>query len=390
MAAKLEATNVHQLKPRKARGAKSSGGKKGSSRLKPRAGESKPATARKSAQPSDADVRQNTQDRLIALHQQHRVVEANMSAASEVLSGLREKKAQIRASIQNTCIPLAIYDELHGKVTKKTKRADNELYERQRAMAFEAFGLPVGPQPELDFAKVPEAARPALHWESVGYSDGINGQASDPNAAGVPPENFQDYMRGFSSAMDRNGRGMKSLKDTPAPKAGAKATDQAAEPPLMVGEDPVVASVKEAQRHLAASKQPDWKGFPQDPDEWAVSQQEVFKGWFLALDPTAEVDIAHQGAAKMFDRLVAEEQAGGVHGEPPAAAPKDEVLPVIHAGPAHPGQVYMLNSEEPYESGRQATYKDGQPIDSAEAGSVPYYDTHPIQPKGDEPAFSED
>lgn len=314
MAAKLQSDNpnVVQLKPRKAKGA---GGQKrkgpSTTRTKPRPGESTPAAAKRTEHPTEAEVRQNVQDRLIALHGSHRKVEAQMSAASEVMSSLREQKMQIRASIQNTCIPLAIYDEVHGKITKKTKRADNELYEKQRAMAFEAFGLPCGPTAELDFDKIPEAARPALHWETLGYQQGVDGLFADPERDHVPPENLQDYMRGFSSATSRNAAGIKALKADP-PKA-------AAAPPLMVGEKPekaaakqaakeAVATVEYAEKAMTRGEDPAWNGFPDDPDLWTDGQKEVFTRWTEALDPAADVDITHVGAIAMFDRLYPPEE----------------------------------------------------------------------------------
>jgi hypothetical protein len=266
-------------------------------------------------------VRQNTQNRLIALHGRHREVEAKMTAAAEVMSSLREQKMQIRASIQNTCVPLAIYDEMHGKVTKKTKRADNELYERQRALAFDAFGLPCGPAPELDFEKVPEAARPALHWETLGYQQAIDGQFADPKRDGVPPENLQDYMRGAESGTKRNAAGIKALKEEPA-KAPA-----AAAPPLMVGEDSAKAAAKQATKDAAATvkyaeaaiakgEQPAWNGFPDDHTTWSDSQREVFRTWAAALDPSAEIDLTHLGAIACFDELYPPSEEEAVGGGP--------------------------------------------------------------------------
>lgn len=339
MAAKLDdkpSATVHVLKPRKAKGA---GGQKrkgpSTSRTKPRAGESQPAPKKKTDQPTDAEVRQTVQNRLIALHGEHRKIEAKMSAASEVMSSLREQKMQIRASIQNTCVPLAIYDELHKKLTAKSNRADKELYEQQRAMAFEAFALPCGPTAHLDFDKVPEAAKPSVHWETVGYQQAIDGQFADPARDGVPPENLQDYMRGAEMGTKRNGEGIKALKDDPS--AGKKA-----EPPLMVGEKPEKAAAKQAAKDAAATvtyaraamakgEHPAWNGFPDDHGAWTDEQREVFKEWAEGLDPADEVDIAHVGAIAMFDELFPppkEEQAaepGGLVDETFVEASEEEL-----------------------------------------------------------------
>lgn len=309
MAAKLEAqtsATVHQLKPRKAKGA---GGqkRKGAStgRLKPREGESKPAAVRKAGQPSDADIRSGLQDRLIALHTQHRTAENREAVASEALSEIRGDKKLIRAAIQNAGFPLELYDEANKKLKLKTKRTDLEERERIRGLIHEAFGLPVGPQPELALEGIPEAARPALHWESFGYQQGIDGLFADPARDNVPPENLQDYMRGFESVTRRNAAGMKSLSADPAP---------AAAPPLMVGEQPSKGAAKQAAKDAAATvtyaeqaiakgEVPAWNGFPEDPDLWTHGQKDVFTIWAEALDPNVEIDLTHVGAIAMFDQL---------------------------------------------------------------------------------------
>lgn len=297
MAAKLQETaTVHQLKPRKAKGA---GGQKrkgpSTGRLKPRPGESKPAIP---AQPSDADIRREKQDRLIALHLQHRTLENREAVAGEAISEIRGDRKLVRTAIQNAGFPLEIYDDANKKLKLKTKKIDLEQQEKIRALIFEAFGLPVGPQPELALKDVPEAAKPGLHWESAGYFASISGEFADPERDGVPPENLQDYMRGFHSGTARNASGIKALKaETPASDA----------PPLMVGEDPQKAAAKQARKDaeaaVAEGEQPTWEGFPDDPDLWTAGQIDVFTGWFDALDPADEVDLTHPGAIAMFDRL---------------------------------------------------------------------------------------
>lgn len=380
MAAKLNSDNVHVLSPRKAKGA---GGQKrkgpSTNRSKPRPGESQPAARKPSDQPSDAEVRQNAQNRLIALHQSHRKVEAQMSAASEVMSGLREQKMQIRASIQNSCVPLSIYDEVHKKVTAKTKRADNELYEQQRAMAFEAFGLPCGPEPQLPFDKVPEAARPALHWEDVGYQQAVDGLFADYARDGVPPENYADYTNGFSRGTVRNAAGIGLLKADP-PKSPAAA------PPLMTGEDPIKAGLKQAIGAIEAGAQPAWEGFDNDHKLWTDAQKDVFTTWFESLDVTAEVDIDHVGAGAMFDEMVEDEQESDAKPqlEPVVAAEEHPTAGDPVAGAAPAGVIYMLSADEPFASGRQATYRDGQPLDTVAAGSYPVYDEHPFEASAEE------
>ncbi len=309
MAAKLETSaTIHRLKPRKAKGA---GGQKrkgpSTTRLK-----TTPAAA-KPAQPTDADIRRNTQDRLVALHTQHRQAEHKIAAAQEVVSAAKTKKAEIRAAIQNTCVPLAIYDELHKKVTAKTKRADNELYEKQRAIAFEAFALPCGPTAELDLQGVADASRPALYWEEMGYHVAIDGagQFADSQRDGVPPENVQDYMRGHQTGTARIGAGLKALKET-APAA-------AVQPAAMVGEDPAKAHAKQDAKGVARVRvaqggfgpvvlkeegQPDWSDFDNDPALWTDDQRVTFDAWYEGLDPDADVDIDHTGVEMAFDHRV--------------------------------------------------------------------------------------
>lgn len=316
MAAKLQsdnATNVHVLAPRKAKGA---GGQKrkgpSTNRTKPRPGESRPATTKKAGQPTDAEIRANQQDRLIALHTQHRTIENREAVAGEAMSEIRGQKKLIRAAIQNAGFPLELYDEADKKLKLKTKRTDLEARERIRGLIHEAFGLPVGPQPELALEGVPEAARPALHWETIGYQQGIDGLFADPERDGVPPENLQDYMRGFESVTRRNAAGIKALKADP-PKG-------AAAPPLMVGEKPEKAAAKQAAKDAAATVEyaekamtrgeiPAWNGFPDDPNLWTDGQKDVFTRWAEALDPTAEVDLVHAGAIAFFDELYPPEEA---------------------------------------------------------------------------------
>lgn len=312
MAQKLNdkpSASVHQLPTRKARGA---GGQKrkgpSTGRAKPRPGESKPAPRAANEQPSDEDVRRNNQDRLVALHQRHRSLEGKMAAAAEVSSGLKTEKALIRASIQ-TIVPLSIYEELHGKVTKKTERSDNELYEKQRAMAFEAFGLPCGPTAELDFKGVPEAARPALHWETFGYQQGIDGQFLDPVRDHVPPENLQDYMRGGEMAVTRNGRGIKLLKEAPVKAPAAPSAPPAVGPEAEVaGEDALAGAEAEAMQEGGAEalakpdgSQPDWSGYPDHPDLFTEDHWKEFRAWYYGLAPDAEVNLDHPGVEKAFD-----------------------------------------------------------------------------------------
>jgi hypothetical protein len=319
MSARAQASGdgkVVQLKPRKAKGAKSSGGRKPASRMKAAAPAPKAPAA--PAQPSDAEIRQQTQDRLVALRANLLPVERKMAAAQETVGALREQTKQIRASIQ-TIIPLAIYDEADKKLKLKTKRSDQELYEKQRALAFEAFGLAAGPQAELELQGVPEAAKPGLHWRSVGYQAAIDGLFSDPQRDGVPPDgdSIQEYQAGFADGTAANARGIKLLKadakkkpDLPPasiPGGEAKAAVKVAGVDPGVPEGDATALVEVAAggaRVLQPGEQPDWSGFDNDPNKWSPEQHDIFAAWFDSLPEDADIDILHEGVATAFDRAV--------------------------------------------------------------------------------------
>lgn len=318
MAKSLEAGdgNVVRLPPRKARGA---GGQKRSSkptsRLKPKAHEEKARTRAKAEaafkaadasipegvnssttasapapQPSEAEVRRAAQDRLIALHGRLKPIEGKISAAQEVLSGLKSEKIAVRGQIQQHCVPLAVYDEVRKRVDAKTKRADNELYEKQRALAFEAFGLPCGPAPELDLRAVPEAAKPAIFWTEVGYNAAVSGHFADPQRDGVPPENVQDYMTGVSDGIARTAAGLLRL---------AEAENGPPETPAPVFDDQAPAAASEPTPAF-------WQDWPEEPDQWSEAQHNQFADWFDGLGDDDDVDIDHAGAQLAFDRLNAE------------------------------------------------------------------------------------
>ncbi len=307
-------SKVVHLKPRKAKGA---GGQKrkgpSTTRLKPTA--SAPAAPRKpKGHPSDAEVRANMQDRVVALHHKLRAVENREAVANDALGDIRTEKKQARAAIGNI-VPLELYDEAAKKLKLKTNKVDLQERERLRALIHEAFGLPAGPVAELDFAKVPEAAKPALYWEDVGYRVMIDGtQFADPQRDGVPPENVQDYMRGCEKATRKIGEGMKRIAADPPIEVA---------PPLMVGEKPDKAAAKKAAKDAAAdvgivgndaSPADPWAVFDNDPDQWSESQWATFKAWYEGLDPEEDVDITHPGVEIAFDR---ELEAAGV--APPAA-----------------------------------------------------------------------
>lgn len=290
MAAKLTESNnkVVALRPGKARGA---GGAKRSgkpvNRLKPAAHEAKPKRSVAKTQPSDADIRRNMQDRLLALHTQHRTVDNRLDVAKAAIADIALEKKEIRAAIQNAGFPLALYDEGYNELKLKTKTVDLVQKEAIRGLIREALGLPAGPQPSLLDA-LPEAAKPAAYWNEVGYREALVTFA-DPAAAGCPPENNQDYMAGYHECQEKIGQGIKTLaKEAPKPSAA----------PLIPAEN------EAAGDGGSGGAAPTWEGFDNDPDQWTVEQQEAFKAWFDGLAPDAEVDITHPGVEAAFDKAV--------------------------------------------------------------------------------------
>ena len=309
-----DASNVVKLSARKAKGSRSTGGRKPASRMKPQPG----ASSSPPRTPSDEDVRRASQDRLVALRGLLIPVEQKMGAAQDVVAGLREQKLQIRTSIQ-TIVPLSVYDEADKKLKLKTKRSDQEAYEKARALAFEAFGLAVGPQAELELAKVPEAARPGLHWRAVGYQAAIDGLFSDYKRDAVPEDgdSIQNYQAGFADGTAANARGIKLLKtDEKKPKADPKA---AALPPASIPGGEAKAAAKEAaQADAPEIIMRDGKvtavGFSQPPALWNDVQREAFRTWFEALADDADVDILDPNIAAAFDEAVASEGEAAAEG----------------------------------------------------------------------------
>lgn len=296
--------NVVKLRPRKAKGA---GGAKRSgkppNRMKPPEHAARPAP--KDRQPTEAEIRATTQERLVGLHHRHQQVLSKETAAKEVVAELRTQRQEVRAAIQNSCVPLTIYDEVGKVLALKTKRSDREMYEKQRALAFEAFGLPCGPAPELDLTgQMPEPAMAATYWRETGYRVAVDGMGAfaDPQRDGVPPENVQDYMAGHADGTAKLGAGLKRLETEPA-KADP------APPPLMVGQKPE-SEGDSGLGATAGTAQPDWSGFDNDPDFWSDEQREVFTNWFESLSTEDDVDIEHPGVSKAFDDAVAAETQG--------------------------------------------------------------------------------
>lgn len=288
MAAKLESDgkNVVHLSTRKAKGAKSTGGRARKPRLIPAKHEDAPKRSGPKpetvigVQPTDAELRRNMQDKLIGLHSKHRTIDNRLEVALAAISDIKLEKKEVRAAIENSGFPLSLYDEAYKELKLKTARIDLEQKEQIRGLIREALGLPAGPQPSL-LDKLPEAAKPAVYWDDIGFREGMAGDAPDEKKAHVPPENLQDYLKGHGRASERHAQGIKTLaKEMAEPKRDAK--------PLVDIEAPF------------------WAEYPAELKDWQISHRATFRAWFEKLTPEDEVDLDHPGAEAFFDQLETE------------------------------------------------------------------------------------
>jgi hypothetical protein len=305
-----KSATVHTLPTRKAAGAggaKRSG--KPTNRLKPSA----PPSAALTQEQIDNQARKAQIERVAALTNQHRLMDNKIEAVRLTLNELNGEKKLVRTSIQNSGIRLDVFDERYEKLKLKTKRTDLAAIERERAICSEAMGLFVGEQAEMDFAKLPEGVKPAVHWRAIGYQAGVAGESCDPVEAGCPPEATQEYNKGWGEGQTVIASGMKILatdkkdaakKAAPANDAKAKAADK--KPPAEPAPEP------------EASTQPDWSGFDNDPANWSAQQRTIFRDWFDGLDPELEIDIEHAGVECAFDRV--NDGVDAFTGEAPSAA----------------------------------------------------------------------
>lgn len=60
-----------------------------------------------------------------------------------------------------------------------------------------------------------------------------------------------------------------------------------------------------AARALAGREgDPDWSGFPENPDDWSDDQVEIFDAWYDALQPGVEVTVEHAAVQKLYEERV--------------------------------------------------------------------------------------
>lgn len=278
---------VITLPTRKARGA--AGAKRSSkpvNRLKPQAGEAKAPLTQEQI---DAQARKGQVERIAALTNQHRQMDNKIEGVKLSLNELNGEKKLIRTAIQNAGVRLEVFDERYEKLKLKTKRTDLQAIERERDLCNEAMGLSAGQQSVIDFDKLPEAAKPAVHWRYIGYQAGITGESCDPAGAGCPPEATQEFNTGWGEGQTVIAAGMKTLAadKTKAKDKAAPANDSPAEAPAAAP---------------GAKAQPDWDDFDFDPGNWTENQRQTFTAWYNALGPEDDVDILHPGVEVAFDR----------------------------------------------------------------------------------------
>lgn len=288
---------VVQLKPGTAKGAKAP--TRAPSRLK-----ADPSQGAALTQDQiDAQARKAQVERVAALTHQHRQMDNKIDAVKLTLDELNGEKKLVRTAIGNSGIRLEVFDERYEKLKLKTKRTDLQAIERERAICSEAMGLIVGEQAEMDFAKLPEGVKPAVHWRAVGYQAGVTGEACNPTEAGCPPEATQDYSKGWGEGQTVVAAGIKLVKSDQT-----KAKDKAKPANDAKAKDTAQTDIEDAAKTGAAagtapSAQPDWSTFSNDPADWSVQQRTIFRDWFDNTPPDVDVDIAHAGVECAWDRL---------------------------------------------------------------------------------------
>lgn len=277
MAEKLgdDANKVVQLPARAARGAGKSKPTKPGTQLKP--DESEREAKGGNGPPTDAEIRANLQDRLIALTAKHRAVDNKIDVIKAELDEVNGEKKEIRTAIENSGFRLDLFDEGYSVLRQRTKRIDLEAKEKMRDLMWEAWGLPRnGAQPDL-LKGVPKAAKPAVYWEAQGYQAGITGDGCGPEDLktwNVPPGNETDFTRGWHMAMERNSKGLKRLEEDAAiepPTALEAAADEREEAQEAEAGEP--AAVDEALASGEEEDEPE-PGAPETLGEALVEEGE--------------------------------------------------------------------------------------------------------------------
>lgn len=170
---------------------------------------------------SEAAARAARQDELLRYTHQHRKWDAKIAEIKLALDDAKAERKLVRDAIAGTGILLEIFDAEYKLAGLKVPGVELEDREEQRTLVREAFGLPMG-QGNL-FGRKDKATRDLkTYWEAEGYRYGIMGL--DPQPPGeCPPDNGQDFMRGYSMATERNAKALKGPEKPAAPEGGGQA-----------------------------------------------------------------------------------------------------------------------------------------------------------------------
>lgn len=183
---------VTKLPDRAARGA----GKSKPTAPKVKLGSSVPPPKVKSQAERDAEIRSAQLDRRRMLAAQDREIDVKVEVIREQMKTLLTHRKQVRNSILQTGIPLALYDE--AKADSLTSRVDLEEKEKLRAEAREVFGVPCGVEKGL-FDGLPDAAKEEAYWDDIGYRQGLAAtEAELPKPPKeCPAERQQAFLKGW-------------------------------------------------------------------------------------------------------------------------------------------------------------------------------------------------
>lgn len=327
----------------------------------------------------------------------------------EEMKKLRELRKTHRSNAEASRVDLSQMDDLYKR--KDDPLSDIVQYLKGKMYYLGAVFIPIRKQFDLfvEASESPETQHAARH---AGRMAGIKGLSANPppNLTGedqqlwleghgdgakarneASKERKQELADIIAQAMKnndegkvtdgtgKNGPGAPAVKDEAARDPAAVAVgDKAAKefaldnPEVRVGDD-------------AVPPQPDWTTFSQDHTKWNEAQMKAFARWYDLVPQGAKVTIDHGGVSKAFLNL---RDRGSITADaPPAepeAAPVDDVAhdgegeaPEVTPGAAPADTIYMLSGDEPFPSGRQATFKNGKAFATSIPGKLPVYDSHP-------------
>jgi hypothetical protein len=188
----------------------------------------------------DAALRAQLRDKRDVLAHKHRLVDNRIEVVKATLKELMDERKEVRAGIELTGLPLALFDEAYSDARKS--RVDLEEKERLRKDARDLFALPSSPAEKPLLDGVPAAAREETYWDAMGYQAGKAGLDNTP-PSGCPPERHQAYMKAWERAQTEIIMAMKRVDESadastqtpPAEARGEDSTDEEDEDPEPAG-----------------------------------------------------------------------------------------------------------------------------------------------------------